>query len=271
MTKNRLILFALAFLFAVLMSLPFLVPHCGFFALTGFLPLLIMDRIATLSGEKRVWIYHYSAFVMWNAMTTFWVCNATVGGALFAIFANAFQMSLIFGLFRFSKRCFSGILPYLFLAVMWIAWERAYFDAEISWPWLVLGNAFAGSLKTIQWYEFTGTLGGSLWIWLVNLSLFGILVTLSDGRWSASNRKFKVFAIVAVSVAVIGPFVWSGVIWADYQEKENPMEFLIAQPNIDPYNKFQALSQQQQNVILLSQVEAALKDRKLPRRILWLR
>ncbi|MFA6593057.1 MAG: apolipoprotein N-acyltransferase, partial [Bacteroidales bacterium] len=159
--KNQNKLFAvLTALFVVLMSIPFLVPHCGLFALVGFVPLLCMERIASQTGAKRFRMWHYGAFVLWNAATTFWVCNATVGGGLFAIFANAFQMSLIFGLFRWSKRHLKDSLAYIFLAVMWIAWERAYFSAQISWPWLTLGNAFAGSTSLIQWYEFTGTLGG---------------------------------------------------------------------------------------------------------------
>ena len=121
-------------LFAVLMSLPFLVPHCGFISLFGIVPLLCMERIASMSGVRRVWVYHYSAFVLWNAFTTFWVCNATVGGGIFAVLANALQMSLIFGVFRLSRKRFSGVLPYIFLMTLWIAWERAYFDADISWP-----------------------------------------------------------------------------------------------------------------------------------------
>ena len=181
MKKENMILWGLVLLFAVMMSIPYLVPHTGFLALFGIIPLLCVERIATLSNKKHVWIYHYSAFVLWNAITTFWVCNATVGGGLFAVFANAFQMSLVFGLFRLSKKKFSGALPYIFLMVTWIAWERFYFDAEISWPWLVLGNAFARSIGSIQWYEFTGSLGGSLWVWASNLSIFGLLVSLSDG------------------------------------------------------------------------------------------
>lgn len=258
-----LLLWILVLLFAVLMSIPFLVPHCGFLALFGFIPLLCMDRIASLSGMKRVWIWHYSAFVLWNAMTTFWVCNATVGGGLFAIFANALQMSLIFGIFRFSKRFFKGALPYIFLAVMWISWERAYFDAQISWPWLVLGNAFARSIGSVQWYEYTGSLGGSLWIWASNLLVFALMVSLSDGSWTFRfNAKAKTALVSSCVVVIAAPFIVSKVIYDNYKETEDPLEVLIVQPNIDPYNKFQAMSQAQQTAILLDQVEHAIPDRK---------
>ena len=259
-----LLVWVLVLLFAGLMSVPFLVPHCGFFSLFGIVPLLMMERIVSLSGMRRGWIYHYSAFVLWNAATTFWVCNATVGGGLFAIFANAFQMSLIFGLFRFSKKYFKGILPYIFLAAGWIAWEHVYFDAQISWPWLVLGNSFARSIESIQWYEFTGHLGGSLWIWISNLLIFGLMVALSDGSWPFRwNIKAKIAMVSSIVLVIAGPLVLSKVMFDSYQEKDDPLEVLILQPNIDPYNKFQAMSQDQQNVILLDQIRRAIPDRKV--------
>ena len=265
MKRENILLWGLVLLFSVLMSVPFLVPHTGFLALIGLVPLLCMERIATALEKKHIWVYHYSAFVIWNAITTFWVCNATVGGGLFAIFANALQMSLVFGLFRLSKKKFSGALPYIFLMVTWIAWERFYFDAEISWPWLVLGNSFARTTGAIQWYEFTGTLGGSLWIWLCNLGIFGILVTLSDESWFTFNKKAKAAAISSLAIIFIAPFIISPLIGDRYEDSMNTperVEVLIVQPNIDPYNKFQALTQSQQNAILEAQIVKSLEYRK---------
>ena len=265
MKKENIVLWGLVMLFAVMMSVPFLVPHTGFLALFGIVPLLCMDRIATLTGKKRVWIYHYSAFVLWNAITTFWVCNATVGGGIFAVLANSLQMSTIFGLFRLSKKKFTGTLPYIFLMVTWIAWERFYFDAEISWPWLVLGNSFARTTWAIQWYEFTGSLGGSLWIWLSNLGIFGLLVSLSDGSWSTWNMKAKSAAVIGMAALLIAPPAISGVIGKEYKDSmhaEEMLDVLIVQPNIDPYNKFQALTQDQQNAILEGMITKELEYRK---------
>ena len=265
MKNTNIMLWGLVAIFAVLMSVPFIIPHTGILALFGIVPLLCMERIADLTGKKRIWIYHYSAFVIWNAITTFWVCNATVGGGLFAIFANALQMSLVFGLFRLSKKKFTGSLPYIFLAVTWIAWERFYFDAEISWPWLVLGNSFARTTWAIQWYEFTGSLGGSLWIWACNLSLFGLLVSLSDGRIFGWNGKAKAAALGGYAVLLIAPFIVSAAVGKEYKDSmtaEEMLPVIIVQPNIDPYNKFQAMSQDQQNALLEDQLKSALKDRK---------
>lgn len=259
--KNHIYtMLGLTLLSPILMSIPFIIPHCGLISLFAIVPLLLMERIASKNNIKRVWVWHYSAFVLWNTLTTFWVCNATIGGGIFAILANALQMSIIFGTFRLSKKVFNGTLPYIFLAAMWITWERAYFYAQISWPWLVLGNSFARTVSVIQWYEFTGSLGGSLWIWAVNLSVFGIICTILEGNFIKFNIKAKA-AIIICTVLLIGcPILLSERMYNNYKEHKNPLEVLIVQPNIDPYHKFTALSQEEQNQILINLAEAKLKD-----------
>ena len=265
MKKENILIWGLILLFAVMMSVPYLIPHTGILALFGLIPLLSMERIASMLQKKRIWLYHYSAFVIWNAITTFWVCNATVGGGLFAVFANSLQMSLVFGLFRWSKKRFKGALPYIFLTVTWIAWERFYFDAEISWPWLVLGNSFARTTWAIQWYEITGTLGGSLWVWACNLGLFGLMTSLSDGSWWSFNYKAKTAAVTGYAALIIAPLIISGQIGKEYRDSMDApetLETVIIQPNIDPYNKFQAMTQDQQNAIFIGQAAKELAQRK---------
>lgn len=256
MNRRALIFLSLAVAFALLMSLPWLVPHLGWVALFGFLPLLILERLATEYQVKHFWWWHYGAFVLWNAATTWWVGGATVGGAVFAILANALQMSVVFGAFRWVKRRTRGVLPYVFLAAAWIAWERYYLTvAEISWPWLVLGNAFADTTGLIQWYDVLGTLGGSLWVWASNLGIFGLMVALSDGRFSRWNEKARVAALCGVLIAVFGPMEWSALKKPELPEPT--LKVMIGQPNYDPYEKFQSLSRQEQDQRYLALLEQA--------------
>lgn len=263
MQKIKLTLWLSALTFAVLMSVPFLVPHLGWVALFGFVPLLVMDAAADAHRIRHFFWYHYTAFVLWNAFTTFWVCNATVGGGIFAVLANALQMSVIWALFRGSKKCFGGFLPYVFLAVMWIAWERWYLgSAQISWPWLVLGNAFARSVRSVQWYEWTGTLGGSLWIWTSNLCIFAIVRSLMEGSWYRLIIKARVALLAAVALVLAIPFFISGHIWRHFEPAaEGTLDVVIAQPNFDPYEKFVAMTQAQQTVVLLDLFKQGLEAR----------
>ena len=254
--KRSLIFPALSLAFVVLMSLPWLVPHMGWTALIGLLPLLIMERLAAQEGRKHFWWWHYGTFVLWNAVTTWWVGEATVGGAVFAILANALQMSLVFGTFRWVKRRLGGVLPYVFLAAAWLAWEKYYLTvAEISWPWLVLGNAFADTTGLVQWYSVLGHMGGSLWVWLSNLSLFGLMVALSDGRMARWNGKARLVALVAPVLVLFGPIIWSACLRAPASEAS--LKVVIGQPNYDPYEKFQSLSREEQDQRFLALVEQA--------------
>lgn len=260
MKRERIIIWSLSLLSAVLLSLPWLVPGAGFVALFAFLPLLFADALADEAGMRRFWLCYLGSFIVWNAATTFWVCNATVGGGVFAILANSAQMALVWLIFRFSKRKLGGgALPYIFLAAMWIAWERRYFSVDISWPWLTLGNAFARSTALVQWYEYTGTIGGSLWVWLCNLTLFGMILSLGSGAWKKWNLKAKSSAVVALLAVFVLPLAVSLSIYARYAEKsESQVDVLIAQPNFDPYQKFESMSQAEQTSVLVSQIDSAL-------------
>ncbi len=264
MKRPQGIFAVLSVMSAAMMSLPFLVPHAGFLSLAGLVPLLVMDKTAERYQVRRLWPWHYLTFVMWNAATTFWVCNATVGGGIFAVLANSLQMSLIFGLFRLSKKKFKGALPYVFLAAAWIAWERWYLtSAQISWPWLVLGNSFAKSSKSIQWYEWTGTLGGSLWVWACNLGIFGLLYSYLTGKWDKNfGRAAKFSSAGFLAALLICPFIVSRVVYSGYEEtSDETLETLIIQPNIDPYHKFTAMTRQEQDGILVSQASPFIEGR----------
>lgn len=242
----------LSLLFAAFMSIPFLVPHAGFTALFGIVPLLFMDVIADSGKIKLFFWWYYLAFVLWNAATTFWVSNATVGGGVFAVLANAFQMALIFAVYRLSKRKFNPVVSHIFLAVMWLAWERFYFSAEISWPWLTLGNAFAQSVKLIQWYEYTGALGGSLWIWICNLFLFYILLLALGNHFKDMKPVGRILVPVLYLAFLAAPMFLSLHMYDSYREDESQsLDVLIAQPNFDPYQKFTSMTQRQQNQVLL--------------------
>ena len=260
MNRVKLTLWICTLLSALFLSLPWLIPHCGGFALVGFVPLLFAEYVAYRNSMKRFRLWHYSCFVLWNAFTTWWIWNATAGGAVFAILANALQMSLLFGLFRLSRKVFGGILPYIFLALAWIAWERWYLQsAEISWPWLVLGNAFAQSTGSIQWYEYTGTLGGSLWVWASNISIFYLIKSFIEGNLGRVRPLARYAAFAWLAAVLILPFGISALIYRNCEAEDvRSVEVLIAQPDFDPYHKFESMSQAEQNEVLLQLYEDSL-------------
>lgn len=256
---------------SLLLSLPFLVDHLGFLALFGMVPLFFIEDICRKHDIKGATWYYYLLFVVWNTITTYWVSYATLPGGIAAILLNAFQMSLVFWFYRLFKKQIlkrdgasrDSFIPYLFFIVTWLGWEHYYFDAEVSWPWLVLGNAFAGSIRSIQWYEYTGVLGGSLWILLSNVLLYRIIDRRFVGSPNAPERKYEIrrrYSLYSFYLAlIVVPFILSFVMYHNYEEKTNPKEIAILQPNIEPYqDKFNFMTRQQQDDILISLAEKAV-------------
>lgn len=253
---------------SLLLSLPFLADHLGFLALFGMVPLFFIEDICRKHDVKGATWYYYLLFVIWNTITTYWVSYATLPGGIAAVLLNAFQMSLVFWFYRLFKKQIlkrdgaskDSFIPYLFFIVTWLGWEHYYFDAEVSWPWLVLGNAFAGSIKSVQWYEYTGTLGGSLWILLSNVLLYRIIVkevrrdrSVGENIYQRRQRYALYGGYAALAVL---PFIISFVMFSSYEEKERPCEFVLLQPNIEPYqDKFNTLTRDEQDDILFRLAE----------------
>jgi apolipoprotein N-acyltransferase len=231
----------------ILLSIPFLLPHTGLILLFAFVPLLWMEHAFTVNRTKGCWKYYALTFVVWNALTVFWVCYSTLAGGLFAIFGNAFQMFVVFAVFRRVKKWIvrkgkNDFLAYVFLAVLWVAWEFFYFNAEISFPWLVLGNGFATNVSLIQWYEVTGVLGGSLWVWVINLGFFFVF-----------RQKFAKIKIILLAIFIFAPIMLSLIRFYTYKESERPVEVVVVQPNIDPWNeKYSTMPQEQQDSKILT-------------------
>ncbi len=262
---------------AILLSIPFLYPHLGLVSLIAFVPLLAAEQIATESGKKYFFAYYYSCFLLWNLATTYWIYNATVPGMIAAVVLNALQMAIVFRLFRWMRTVTKGFLPYLFLIATWLAWEHAYFNWEVSWPWLVLGNSFATSIKSIQWYEYTGTLGGSLWILLTNMLFFRYMQRLLVSR--QANRQNIVYGASLVLLVAV-PLIISQMIFHTYEEvkyepsgRESRVEegvvstekngsrvFSVLQPNIDPYKDKFTKSQSVQTMKLTELAIEALTE-----------
>lgn len=262
MKSVRLRIWCLIALFALLASVPFLVPHAAAAGLVAFVPLF---ALADLLEEKAVrhanWLI-YIPFLLFNIATTFWIWWISPAGAVAAIALNALQMFFIFWMFRKFRKRFSGLLPYIFFIAAWIAWERVYQNVEISWPWLILGEAFATSPRLVQWYEYTGFLGGSMWILFTSVVVYQLIRSLAPStRQAYSGRKRIALAVAAVLLFIVPPAL-SQFIYSNTDEEGEAVEVVAVQPNIDAYyEKHGGLDQNIQDEIMLSLAEPLMSDR----------
>ncbi|MDB5236857.1 MAG: apolipoprotein N-acyltransferase [Hymenobacter sp.] len=221
----------------------------------GWVPYLIMERQLTLQGarKRRVFAYTYLFLVLWNALTTWWVSYADLPAGIAAVVLNALLLCLPLMAFRQTKKRLGNRIGYLSLPIFWIAFEQLHLSWDLTWPWLTLGNGFAAAPQWVQWYEYTGFLGGSVWVWVVNLLFFNEVLkqipaltfysrTADDLVGTAAphsiqaGSQFKPCNTLAIPVfAIIVPVALSYLIGASYQEKGPSADVVVVQPNFDPY------------------------------------
>ncbi len=227
----------------VLMYLGWCSPYLFFLLFVGLVPLLIYE-VNRNQIEKRSHFVtfggFYIGFLVWNILCTWWIWNSSPEGAVFAIVLNSLFMAVIFYIFHRLKPILGGFRSYFGLVSFWLSFEIWHLNWEMSWPWLTLGNGFAAIPSIIQWYEFTGVMGGTVWILLVNIFIF-FMIQNKDNAF-----ELKRFSRLTVLFLLV-PIFFSFVIKPSIEKEGNSINVVVVQPNIDPWNeKFSGMSSQEQ-------------------------
>ena len=221
----------------------------------ALIPLLFLEESIRNDANNykglRVFAYSYLSFLIWNLITTWWLINSTFFGMAFANLCNSLFYAILFWLFYWAK----GRLPlraaHLFLITLWLAFEKLHLTWDFSWTWLNLGNVFSEKIYWIQWYEYTGTFGGTLWVLGINILLFS----------KFKNYRFNeeiplLLKKIAVPLIAIGlPIAYSLVLYQKVERIEPTIEVVMHQPNIDPYNSKYKLT----NTQFLTEFKTQLK------------
>ncbi len=202
---------------------------------------------------NTLFYYGYLGFALFNLASSYWIWNASAVGMIIAVLLNAFLMTLPFIFYKKMLQITSQKTALIAFVAAWISMEYFHMHWDLSWPWFTLGNAFASSSTWVQWYEYTGVFGGSIWVLTVNALLY---LALQKIEWK--NVNLKVFA-PAMALIII-PIIISKIIYSNYNEQINPCHVVVVQPNIDPYNeKFSASSENEQMQKLLQLSAASAK------------
>lgn len=212
--------------------------------------------------EKRIrffW-FGYLAMFIWNVGTTWWIWNSTAPGAIAAFLFNSLFMCVPLMGFHIFKTKYGQRAGWIAFVTFWLGFEYIHLTWQLSWPWLTLGNVFATHPAWVQWYEYTGVSGGSLWVLLVNIFLYHFL------RSKEKAVKLK-YAAIALLLLVV-PFALSMLMAPKPDVTATLSNVIIVQPNIDPYTeKFDAGSTGEQLHKLISLSEETLDSNT--RLVLW--
>lgn len=239
-------LFGLSLLAGLIFSLSWPLNGLPFLLFFAFIPLFFVDDYLLKNkkdfGRFSVFFFVFPAFLLFNVLVGYWVMNSTFGGGIGALTFNATLMAITFTVYHISRRNLYGPEKGHFLLIFfWITFELFHLNWELSFPWLNLGNGFAMWHKWIQWYEFTGTLGGTFWVLVVNLLIYKFILRIKENK---SFKRTDYFPAAGVISVIIIPIIVSLFIYYQYEEKEDPLDIVIVQPNLDPYSEQYGLDPQ---------------------------
>lgn len=212
-----------------------------FLLLVAFVPLILLQRrLQKIKASAWVVFRHgFSAFVLYNLLATYWVTNTGFFAGLFAIVANTLLMCIPWMFYYWTARR-SPSIGYLAFAAAWLSFEFLHHNWSLNWPWLTLGNGFMQFPELVQWYEWTGVLGGSAWIlganylagmtdlWIGGIGWGGMI-------YSGTKAQRTTYPLAFLAVVML-PMTYSLVRYFTYVAPEGRTITVAAiQPNFEPH------------------------------------
>jgi apolipoprotein N-acyltransferase len=230
MNTRKNIIFALTS--GLLLGLPWSVSALFFVVFFAWLPLLLLEeKVRYHPNSYAIFNYALVSFLLWNILGTWWIAKVQFVGAILIILANSLLQALVFWLASRIRTILGIPLIFPFLLI-WMGYEHFHLSWDLAWPWLNLGNALATAPQLIQWYEFTGVRGGTLWIILTNFALL---------RVYCKCRKKGPGSIVPVGatalILLLVPISGSYLIFQNFKEEGETVNIALIQPNLDPYTE----------------------------------
>lgn len=209
----------------------------GFILLIAFVPFLYIENYLYENNRNYsphiCFLYLLPGFVIFSILTLGWIRSVSITAAVCVILSSGFLMSFTLWLahmIRLKEK--TSLIYYVSLIAFWLTFEFFCLRALVLSPWINLGNGLSKNIMFIQWYEVTGTAGGTLWILLSNLFLFLFLNNLSV---KGINR---IVYLTVWIVIVILPSAFSVARYNTIKTSSlNETEVVIVQPNFDPFGE----------------------------------
>lgn len=238
---KQLLLYGLPCLSALLLNLGWGPNGYPVLLFVGLVPMLWLNgKIA--QGRHAAFLASLSCFFLFHLLAGWWMYSSTFAGSMMAQLFNAAYMTGVMLLWRRTTKTFkSPSISLLALLGFWLSFEFLHLHWELSWPWFNLGNGMAFKPEWIQWYRYTGVLGGTAWLLLSNWMVYQLLSLL---------EKNTIRALILPSLLLI--IFIGGPIGLSYQlttaaDKGDGIAFMAVQPNINPRTeKFTGMTEGQQ-------------------------
>ena len=216
---NTLWLFGIS---VALLSAGWLMKSFPVFIFAGLAPLfVIMDRA---QNEERFWTL--SELILIALAIGFLAAHVFEMRFLVISLAQAIVMALAFLGYSFAQQRLGGWTGKFIIILFWLAIEYVLLKLPWRTQFVYLGDALALKTNWLKWTQYTGYLGSSLWILIVNLLLYHSLFREEKIKW--------VFLIITL-LCITGPIVFS--YWREGQFVSRTDMISLYDHKISPLNE----------------------------------
>jgi apolipoprotein N-acyltransferase len=233
---NKYTLLALSVLSGILSGLAWSAWCTGLILLIAFVPFLLIENYLFENPKKfstnAFFTYILPGFVIFSIMAIGWMRIASITGAICVIMGLSFIMAFTMWLAHIVRLKAGNIPGFVSLVTFWLGYEFLSLNMNIISPWLNLGNGLSKDIIFIQWYEVTGTAGGSLWILCSNL-LFALFLK----NFLSGKKRNRYLFVIWLSIIIVPSVISATRYYTIKQSEETTSEVIIIQPNLDPYTE----------------------------------
>lgn len=240
-------------------------PHgFAFLIFLALLPMLYLSDISLKEGKRNAFgrgiLLFYPAFFVFNLITTYWIAYCTIPGAAAAVILNALLQTIVVALWHACRKQVKNmVLQAIMLISFWVAFEYLHLNWDLTWPWLTLGNVFAACPWLVEWYSITGTLGGTVWILIINFLIYWELLFRKVTKTTQHKLVLTVFAVLFILPMLISLLILHQ---ANKQiERDTPIEAVIVQQNTDPWVEEYRLTNEQEIQRILDVAQPYLNEK----------
>ncbi|MCX7832592.1 MAG: apolipoprotein N-acyltransferase [Ignavibacteria bacterium] len=224
---------------------------------------LLIHIIQNTENYKKLFLRAGFVFFVFDLIALSWISLAGVRtdadkflilGGFFTIVLHCITLLIPVYAFYFISNQFNKIkhknISLLFFPIIFTAYEFLMSITEVSFPWLISGNAFSNSLEKIQYADITGVYGVSLWALTLSALFYYIFLSLKKTIKSlqcsnSENKKHfapSIITAIIFTFLLVVPNLYTILSAKRYLYSKNELtdtlKIGVIQPNIDPWEKW---------------------------------
>lgn len=235
--------------------------NISFLTIIGYASLIHI--ILSSVSYKKLFLKCFFVFFVFDLVALSWISLAGVRpdadkflilGGFFTIILHCITLLIpAFAFYfiskQFQKFKFKGI-SLVFFPIIFTSYEFLMSLTEVSFPWLITGNAFSSNLEKIQFADITGVYGVSLWVLTLSTLFYYLFcslkkrITAFKNNHTEEKKSFSSSLITAIIFTILFVLpnaytilsakksIYSQNIYSD------TIKVGIIQPNIDPWEKW---------------------------------